>query len=172
MWEGITSLLGQIFESPHSGISPEIERDVLKLQFNEEDPAEISRIFMTTVSALMGHNETPEELGVSLSDVWRPGHLSETAHDYIADCPANDLILAREILWEGLRLARKLAPIAHMFGASRPASVLFVVAFTLAKQSLANRRSIDDVLSQIYQIRTAVHRADGFRFDQRVSSKA
>jgi hypothetical protein len=91
-------------------------------------------------------------MGISLSAVWRPGHLSETAHDYVGRCSQSDLVLARRILWAQLRLASRLAPFAHLLGASRPASILFVVSLALAKRRTGNQRLIGDLLRLLYQI--------------------
>ena len=145
-------ILGELIESPHLGISPELYRDVVKLEFDEEKPSEIGRIFQAAIKPLMGQDTAPEEVGVSLSAVWRPGHLSETAHDYVVRCSQSDLALARRILRAELRLASQLAPIAHLLGASKPASILFVVALAVAKRRTGNQRLIGDLLQLLYQI--------------------
>lgn len=74
------------------------------------------------------------------------------ASDYVAECSEADLILARRILRERMRLMRRLAPFAHLLGGSRHASVFFVIAITLGTRSLGSRQMIDDLLRQIYQI--------------------
>ncbi|MDP1912161.1 MAG: hypothetical protein Q8K49_02430 [Brevundimonas sp.] len=145
-------LLDELIETQHLGISPELYRDFLKLGFDEESSSETGRIFQALVKPLMGHGITPEEVGVSLSAVWRPGHLSDTAHDYVGRCSQGDLVLARQILWEQLRLTSRLAPFAHLLGASRPASILFVVAFAMANRRTGNQRLISDLLQLLYQI--------------------
>lgn len=147
-----SSILDELIESPHLGVSPELYRDFLKLGFDEESPSKIGRIFLATVKPLMGHDITPEEVGVSLSAVWRPGHLSETAHDYVGSCSQGDLVLARQILWEQLRLTSRLAPFAHLFGASKPASILFVLALALAKRRTGKEQLIGELLEQLYRI--------------------
>lgn len=147
-----SAFLGELTASPHLGISPALYRDVVKLEFDEEAESEVGRIFQGVVKPLMGHDVTPEAIGVSLADVWRPGYLSEVASDYVAECSEADLIVARRILREQVRLMRRLAPFAHLLGDSRHASVLFVIAITLGTRSLGSRQLIDELLRQIYQI--------------------
>ena len=148
----ISMALEQLIESPHTGISPELYRDFLKLEFDEKNLSQIGRIFQAAIKPLVGHDTTPDEVGVSLSAVWRPGHLSETAHNYVGSCSQGDLVLARRILWDRLRLASRLAPFAHLLGATRPASILFVVALALAKRRTGNERLIGELLQLLYQI--------------------
>jgi len=145
-------ILDELIKSPHLGISPELYRDFLKLEFDEKSPSQIGRIFQASIKPLMGHDTTPDEVGVSLSAVWRPGHLSETAYDYVGRCSQGDLVLARRILWERLQLASRLAPFAHLLGATRPASILFVVALALAKRRTGNERLIGELLQLLYEI--------------------
>ena len=158
--------LDQLIKSPHLGMAPELYRDVVKLDFEFADASEIGRIFQDAVQPLMGHDITPDELGISLTDVWRPGHLDADARDYLAVCSESDLNLARQILRERRRLMHRLEPIAHTLGSSRQASILFVVMIALAKRSLGSRQLIDDVLRLIYQI--ACDRRDGFNPNRRL----
>jgi len=148
----ISLALDQLIKCPHMGISPELYRDVLKLEFDEQSPSKIGRIFQDAVRPLMGHDITPEEMGVSLVDAWRPGYLSETAYDYVGHCSDADLVLARRILRERLRLANRLAPYAHFLGESRPASALFVMALALARRRTGSARLISELIQQVYQI--------------------
>ena len=144
--------LDQLIKSSHLGIAPELYRDVVKLDFEFADASKVGQLFRDAVQPLMGHDITPDEIGVPLIEVWRPGYLSEDANDYVANCSEGDLILARRILWERIRLMRRLAPIAHLLGATRQASIFFVVAITLGKRSTGTQRLIDDVLRQLYEI--------------------
>jgi|GEM_PF-3460549 len=47
-------ILDELIASPHLGISPELYRDVVKLEFNEETETEVGRIFQDAIKPLMG----------------------------------------------------------------------------------------------------------------------
>ena len=162
----ISLALDQLIKSPELGIAPELYRDVVKLDFEFADASKVERLFQDAIQPLMGHGITPDEIGVSLIDVWRPGYLDADARDYLAVCSKDDLNLARQILHERRRLMNRLAQVAPTLGASAQASTLFVVIMRLARRNLGERQQIDDVLRLIYQI--ACDRRDGFNPNRRL----
>lgn len=148
----LSLILEDLIKSPSLGFSPELYRDVVKLEFNEESVSEVSQVFQQTIRPLMGHDDTPDDMGVSLTDVWRPGYLSAGDGDYIAASSVDDLMLARHVLSQRVKLMRLVAPFAHLLGHNRSTSVFFVVAITLSKRRFGSRQLIDDLLREIYQI--------------------
>jgi len=161
----ISELFAQILENPALGLSAEINRDLLSLDFNETDPEEVSRVFMSAIKPLMGHDVSPEDIGVPLRAVWRPGHLSEVAYDYIGTRPDGDLTLALDILSTESELQRRMMPVAHAMGSSGLASMLIVIAFALANRRIGNRLLIEEAVKIIYQI------ADDQRSDRNPKSR-
>ena len=148
----LSEVFESLTESPQLGLSAETHRDVLRLAFEEDPEKEVRRTFMTVVKALMGHEIPPEDIGVSLAAVLRPGHLSEVDYDYIGECQDQDLELARQILQAEARLERRLSPVAHAAGATGPASILFALAFGLSGRRIGNPLRIDEALKTVYQI--------------------
>lgn len=144
-----------ILESPQLGLTPELQRDFLRLSHGDGEPEDDRRVFESLMRPMLGHSITPADLGVQLEEVWRQGHLGEgyrTPGDYVEDVPDWAFDLTREIIETDLMAHRLIGPNGDLMYASLAGAMLFIITSAFTLKAFVNPQRIDQALRHLFAI--------------------